>query len=165
MNHAHEQPSPEVRLVPARLPIVEAALAGDEALANAVGCEVAPGWATFAGALEATRDALVADPESVQWGPRLFIGDDPPKVVQSLPGVARSTLGSGEIVVWGADPAIRRDVAATRAVLDAAAIDTAGPCGGDAADNNTWGQGRLDAYAAVQLVARPIAGTGRAERR
>lgn len=68
-------------------------------------------------------------------------------------------------LVWAADPTLRRDIAATRAVLDASAIDTAGPCGGGASDNNTWGQGRLDAYAAVQLSARPTAGTGRAERR
>jgi RimJ/RimL family protein N-acetyltransferase len=70
-----------VRVIPAVLPLVEAALTSDAALADAAGCGVEPGWATFVGALEATRDALVADPSSVEWGPRLFIGEDPPRIV------------------------------------------------------------------------------------
>ena len=40
-----------------------------------------PGWATFVGALEATRDAVQSDPMSVAWGPRFFVGDDPPRIV------------------------------------------------------------------------------------
>lgn len=70
-----------VRLVPAELNLVEAALTGDAALAEAAGCDVAPGWASFAGALEATRDALLANPARVEWGPRLFISEDPPRIV------------------------------------------------------------------------------------
>lgn len=70
-----------VRLVPADLRLVEAALTGDEALAEAIGCPVARGWATFAEALEAARLTLAADPGSVKWGPRLFIGGEPPQVV------------------------------------------------------------------------------------
>jgi RimJ/RimL family protein N-acetyltransferase len=67
-------------VIPAALSVLEAALTSDEALAAATGCAVEPGWATFVGALEATRDAVRADPSSVAWGPRLFI-DDPPRVV------------------------------------------------------------------------------------
>jgi RimJ/RimL family protein N-acetyltransferase len=70
-----------VRLVPLDLSLVEAALVSDQALADAVGCEVAPGWATFTEALQATRDQLVADPGSGPWGPLLFIAGDPPAVV------------------------------------------------------------------------------------
>ena len=70
-----------VRLVPADLRLVDAALVSDAALAEAVGCDVEAGWATFAGALVATRDALASDPDGVAWGPRLFIGQDPPRVV------------------------------------------------------------------------------------
>ena len=65
----------------AELALVEAALTSDAALAEAAGCGVEPGWATFVGALEATRDTLVADQAAVVWGPRLFIGDDPPRIV------------------------------------------------------------------------------------
>jgi hypothetical protein len=35
-------------------------------------------------------------------------GDDPLKVIEDLPGVARATLGSGQLVVWGAAPAETR---------------------------------------------------------
>ena len=70
-----------VRLVPADLRLVDAALVSDAALAEAVGCDVEAGWATFAGALVATRDALASHPDGVAWGPRLFIGQDPPRVV------------------------------------------------------------------------------------
>lgn len=66
-----------MRLVPAELPLLEAALESDEALARELGgIEVAPGWSSFPGALEATRDAIAADPESVAWGTRLFVEDD-----------------------------------------------------------------------------------------
>ena len=36
--------------------------------------------------------------------------DDPLKVVEDLPGVARATAGSGDIIVWGAAPADTRVV-------------------------------------------------------
>jgi RimJ/RimL family protein N-acetyltransferase len=70
-----------VRLIPLDLSLVDAALAGDQALAEAVGCAVAPGWVTFTGALELTREQLSANPGGVRWGPRLFVGGDPPEVV------------------------------------------------------------------------------------
>ncbi|WP_436520689.1 S8 family serine peptidase [Actinoplanes sp. HUAS TT8] len=54
-------------------------------------------------------------------------------------------------LLWSANPNLRRDVAATRELLDASAHDADDEtCGGDAADNNVYGQGRLDAYALVQ---------------
>ena len=52
---------------------MDAALEGDEALAEALGVEVVPGWATFTGALQATRDALAADPDSALGHPALRI--------------------------------------------------------------------------------------------
>lgn len=62
-------------------------------------------------------------------------------------------------LIWSAAPALQGDVAATRPLLDQTAIDVADTsCGGTAADNNVWGEGRLDAYAAVQ--AAPRAGVG-----
>jgi len=35
-------------------------------------------------------------------------GDDPLKVVEDLPGVARATVGTGDVIVWGAAPADTR---------------------------------------------------------
>jgi subtilisin family serine protease len=55
-------------------------------------------------------------------------------------------------LIWSAVPALKGDIAGTRAILDDTAIDTAGVCGGTTDDNNTWGEGRLDAFAAVDLA-------------
>ncbi|WP_225878302.1 S8 family serine peptidase [Spongiactinospora rosea] len=56
-------------------------------------------------------------------------------------------------LMWSAAPSLRGDVPATRALLDGTAIDTADlTCGGTAGNNNVYGEGRLDAYAAVQAV-------------
>ncbi|MET7462375.1 S8 family serine peptidase [Nonomuraea sp. NPDC005501] len=58
-------------------------------------------------------------------------------------------------LIWSAAPALQGDVAATRPLLDGTAIDVNDTsCGGTAADNNVWGEGRLDAYAAVQAAPR-----------
>ncbi|BCY13000.1 S8 family serine peptidase [Actinoplanes sp. L3-i22] len=71
-------------------------------------------------------------------------------------------------LIWAAAPALRRDVAATREILDVTAADAADTsCGGTAADNNVFGEGRLDAWAAVSLattatgtLAGTVTGTG-----
>jgi ribosomal-protein-alanine N-acetyltransferase len=60
---------------------MDAALAGDDALARALGHEVVPGWATFTEALPATRDALVEHPNGNAWGTRFFVTGDPPELV------------------------------------------------------------------------------------
>ncbi len=70
-----------VRLVRADLHLLDAAIAGDDALARALGHEVVPGWATFTTALKRTRDALAADPSGSAWGARLFVAGDPPELV------------------------------------------------------------------------------------
>jgi [ribosomal protein S5]-alanine N-acetyltransferase len=70
-----------VRLVRAEVALMDAALAGDEALARALGHAVVPGWVTFAGALQGTRDALVANPQSSAWGARFFVAGNPPELV------------------------------------------------------------------------------------
>jgi ribosomal-protein-alanine N-acetyltransferase len=70
-----------VMLVRAELAILEAALAGDYALAGVLGCAVVPGWVSFTGALAATRDALAADPAGAEWGARLFLAGEPPELV------------------------------------------------------------------------------------
>jgi subtilisin family serine protease len=62
-------------------------------------------------------------------------------------------------LMWAAAPSLVRDIAATRAILDATATDVSDTsCGGTAADNNVWGEGRLNALAAV--LGSPICSTG-----
>jgi subtilisin family serine protease len=53
-------------------------------------------------------------------------------------------------LIWAGAPSFRRDIAATEQVIDDTAIDVSNlQCGGTADDNNVWGEGRLDAFAAV----------------
>jgi predicted NAD/FAD-binding protein len=50
--------------------------------------------------------------------------------------------------IWSAAPALNGDIPGTRALLDTTAIDVdATTCGGTVADNNIFGEGRLDAFA------------------
>jgi N-acetylneuraminic acid mutarotase len=62
-------------------------------------------------------------------------------------------------LMWSVAPALRRDIAGTEAILNQTAIDTSDlQCGGTAGNNNVFGEGRLDALAAVN--ASPIGQTG-----
>nr|WP_202539121.1 S8 family serine peptidase [Streptomyces sp. SID8379] len=63
-------------------------------------------------------------------------------------------------LMWSVSPAIRGDVAATERLLDRTAHDVPDlTCGGTAANNNVFGEGRLDAYAAVAATPRgPLGG-------
>jgi len=70
-----------VRLIPADLRLLDAALEGDEALGRAAGCRVVPGWVSFEGALRYTRDVVAADPGAVDWGSRFFVTEEPPELV------------------------------------------------------------------------------------
>ncbi|MFI5617048.1 S8 family serine peptidase [Streptomyces sp. NPDC051567] len=63
-------------------------------------------------------------------------------------------------LLWSAAPALEGDVAQTEALLDGSAQDTANTqCGGSAADNNVFGEGKLDALAAVTGAPRGAVGT------
>jgi subtilisin family serine protease len=54
-------------------------------------------------------------------------------------------------LIWSENPALARNIAATRAILDGSATDHSDlTCGGTAADNNVWGEGRLNAFEAVR---------------
>ncbi|MFI6478342.1 S8 family serine peptidase [Nonomuraea sp. NPDC050663] len=58
-------------------------------------------------------------------------------------------------LMWSAAPALIGDIDATRQLLDDTAIDVDDlGCGGTADDNGNWGEGRLDAFAAVQATPR-----------
>ncbi|MBC6470985.1 S8 family serine peptidase [Actinomadura alba] len=63
-------------------------------------------------------------------------------------------------LMWSASPAIRNDIAATEQLLDQTAVDVDNTtCGGTAADNNVFGEGKLDAFAAVSAAPRGALGT------
>ena len=63
-------------------------------------------------------------------------------------------------LMWSAAPALVGDFSATAALLDQSAADTPDlTCGGTGADNNVWGEGKLDALAAVTQSPRAPAGT------
>lgn len=58
-------------------------------------------------------------------------------------------------LIWSVAPSLRGDLPATEALLDRTARDVDDTsCGGTAADNNVFGEGRLDAYAAVNEAPR-----------
>ncbi len=70
-----------IELVVPDLGVVAAAVAGDDALARALGCPVAVGWAVWPASLERVRAALAADPGAARWGTRLFVLDEPHTLV------------------------------------------------------------------------------------
>jgi ribosomal-protein-alanine N-acetyltransferase len=70
-----------VRPVRIDLDLLDAALAGDIALASRLGHDVVPGWVTFRDALQRTRDTVAADPGEAAWGSRLFVTAHPPELV------------------------------------------------------------------------------------
>ncbi|PZF97792.1 S8 family serine peptidase [Micromonospora deserti] len=62
-------------------------------------------------------------------------------------------------LMWSASPAIQGDIAETRLILDDTALDVnALTCGGTVDDNNVFGEGRLDAFAAVSTTPRGALG-------
>jgi len=105
-------------------------------------------------------------------GPSFFGGIIKPNI--AAPGVnVRSSWNDGAYVtisgtsmatphvsatvalMWSAAPSLIGDIAATRALLDSTAINTSDlTCGGTPENNNVWGEGRLDAFAAVNASPR-----------
>lgn len=62
-------------------------------------------------------------------------------------------------LIWSAAPALQGEIAATRALIDSTAVDVEDlSCGGSPANNNVWGEGRLDAFAAVEQAPRGSTG-------
>ena len=78
--------APAVRLVTPDAGLLDAAVAGPDRLARALGCAVADGWDVFAGAVRRARDAAAADPAATAWGTRLFVVEAPPPTVVGFGG-------------------------------------------------------------------------------
>ncbi len=58
-------------------------------------------------------------------------------------------------LVWSAAPALVGDIEATRTLLNETAVDVSDlTCGGTAGNNNVWGEGKVDALAAVTAAPR-----------
>lgn len=71
---------------------------------------------------------------------------------------APHVAGAVALLLAGAPPLVG-DISEIRALLDASAVDTSDlSCGGTAADNNVWGEGKLDVLAAMGLA--PVGDTG-----
>ncbi|GGK65460.1 hypothetical protein Sme01_24310 [Sphaerisporangium melleum] len=108
------------------------------------------------------------DPEGTWTKPNITAPGD--AVRSSVPGgdykvmsgtsMATPHVAGAVALLWSAAPALRGDVAATRRMLDETAVDvTDYSCGGSSADNRVWGQGKLDAFAAVTFAPRGTTGT------
>jgi subtilisin family serine protease len=82
--------------------------------------------------------------------------------------MATPHLAGAVALMWSASPALAGDVEGTRGVLEQTAINMGDlSCGGTEEDNNVWGEGRLDAYEAVNQSPRGptgfLVGTVRSE--
>ncbi|RAO39010.1 C5a peptidase [Micromonospora saelicesensis] len=74
--------------------------------------------------------------------------------------MAAPHLAGAIALLYSAAPSLVGDVNATRALLNGAAIDKADDqCGGTAADNNVYGEGRLDALALLNAAPTGDIGT------
>lgn len=68
----------------------------------------------------------------------------------SASSMASPHVAATVALMWSADPSLIGDIARTRSILDNTAIDNSDlQCGGTAANNNVYGQGRLNAFTAV----------------
>jgi subtilisin family serine protease len=109
-------------------------------------------------------------------GASAFGGETKPNITapigvrSSIPGSSYDLVGGTSMaaphvagtvaLIWAAAPSVLGQVEATRQLLDDTAIDTEDlQCGGTADDNNVWGEGRLDAFAAVEAAPRGPTGT------
>ncbi len=110
-------------------------------------------------------------------GPSAFAGIIKPNIAapgvsvrSSIPGnsyasfsgtsMASPHVAGSVALLWSSAPSLIGDIAATEALLSLTAVDTDDTsCGGTAANNNVWGQGRLDIYAAIDQAPRGPTGT------
>jgi subtilisin family serine protease len=74
--------------------------------------------------------------------------------------LAAPHLAGTVALIWSAAPGLIGNIEVTRALLDQTAVDVSDlSCGGTPGKNNVWGEGRLDAFAAVKAAPRGSTGT------
>jgi len=74
--------------------------------------------------------------------------------------MASPHLSGSVALLWSAAPSLIGDIATTEALLSQTARDTSDTtCGGTATNNNVWGEGRLDVFAAIDQAPRGPTGT------
>jgi subtilisin family serine protease len=81
---------------------------------------------------------------------------------ESASGTSMATphLAGVVALMWSGAPALIGQIDATRALLDSTAVDKDNnSCGGTPENNNVYGEGRLDAFAAVEASPRGPTGT------
>jgi RimJ/RimL family protein N-acetyltransferase len=99
-----------VRLVRPDLALLDAAVAGDDALAARLGHAVAPGWVSFTGALEHTRERKATDPGDPRWGTCFFVAGDPPDLeLVGWGGFKGAPSADGTVEIGYEIAAVRRE--------------------------------------------------------
>ncbi|MGX1668140.1 S8 family serine peptidase [Streptomyces sp. NPDC055400] len=79
--------------------------------------------------------------------------------VESGTSMAAPHTSATVALMWSASPALRGNVAETERILNETAVDTDDTsCGGSPGNNNVYGEGKLDAYAAVSAAPRGAVG-------
>jgi hypothetical protein len=110
---------------------------------------IAPFSARGSGNLGATKPNIAAPGVAVR-------SSVPGDTYYAFDGTSMATphVAGAVALLWSAVPSLLGDITATRALLDASAADSGDwNCGGDKTNNATWGEGRLDVYAALAKAA------------
>jgi subtilisin family serine protease len=125
--------------------------AGNHTINNAIAPGSSRGASAFGGEIKPNITAPGTDVRS----------SVPPNGYSPATGTSMASphVAATVALMWSAAPTLLGDIATTRQLLDDTAIDTFdGQCGGTPDDNNVWGEGRLDAFAAVQNAPRGATG-------
>ncbi|MFE4421029.1 S8 family serine peptidase [Streptomyces sp. NPDC056817] len=132
---------------------------GDYAISYAVGAFDSKGViASFSSRGQGENGAIKPDIAAPGVSIRSAIPGNSYAYMNGTSMAAPHTAGAVALL-WSAAPALAGDITATRKLLDSTAVDVNDTsCGGTAANNNVWGEGKLDALAAV--TAAPREGTG-----
>jgi ribosomal-protein-alanine N-acetyltransferase len=97
-----------MRLVRADLALLDAAVAGDDALAERLGAAVAPNWVTFGDALAHTRDRVAQGRRDPRWDTCLFVTEEEPQELVGWGGYKGPPAADGTVEIGYEIAAARR---------------------------------------------------------